>query len=90
MGKETSDAPSKPVDDPNWQRPDKSPEERRARHAREGLQAMADYRAAEAALRDRTKKLRAMREAQESNSSPLSEGASSGPAKKVVRRRQAT
>ena len=51
---------------------------------------MADYRAAEAALRDRTKKLRMMREAQEANSSPLNEGASNGPVKKVGRRRRAT
>ncbi len=49
---------------------------------------MADYRAAEAALRDQTKKLRAMREAQEANSRPLDEGAGNGPVKKVARRRR--
>jgi hypothetical protein len=62
MGKSTSDVPSKPVCDPGRQRPEETLEERRERFAREGREAMADYRAAEAELRDRTKKLRMMRE----------------------------
>ena len=75
MDRKTPNVPSKSVCNPGRQLPDETIEERRARQVREGLQAMADYRAAEAALRDRTKKLRAMREAQQANSSAPNEGA---------------
>jgi hypothetical protein len=88
MGKETPDVPSETVCDTGRQLPDETIEERRERFAREGREAMADYRAAEAALRDRTKELRAMRQAQEANSSPLNGGASNGPVKKGGRRRR--
>jgi hypothetical protein len=49
----------------NWQPPTETPAERQARQAQEGVQAMAEYRAAEEALRLRTKELRAMRQARE-------------------------
>src|SRR5262245_41443406 len=49
----------------NWQPPTETPAERQARQAQEGAQAMAEYRAAEEALRVRTRELRAMRQARE-------------------------